>query len=180
MNLGCIVLLVLASPVAALAATPVRPCALLTAAGVQSLVGGTVGQPVESVVSFRKGEAGNDHDGYVATCTWTAGGNKVMLTVGTSPVTPEGKARGEAHAKAAEKQLAGMGAKSSKKPIGGMECGTVVWPSSMAKLMGAAMTSCGGESGPLFFLLAVTATVAGDAVAPEKVAPIADDVKPKL
>jgi hypothetical protein len=178
-KLRCIVLLLLV-PAVALAAPIARPCALLNTVGIAPLVGPTNAQPTENQVEFKKGESGNDHDGYIAICTWVAGPRKVTLTVGTTPVTPEGRAHGKAQAEAARTNLVAMGGKSSKAKIGAYECSTVTWPPSMAKFMGAVVSTCAGESGPLYFQLSVTASAAGDLVAPEKIVPVADKIKAKL
>ena len=137
----------------AAASSKYKPCSLVTKAETEALTGQTVTSTTQNDVPYTK-DAKHDHDGVVSMCMYTfAPGKGLTLVVSSVPVTPEGKASGAAHAKAAVDKMKKMGTKVEEKKFGDMTCSTVL---STGNLAAFSATSCGQEKGSLFFALTVS------------------------
>jgi hypothetical protein len=140
------------------AQTTYHPCSLVTASEAEALTGQKVTKSDERDIPYKK-DARNDHDGVISMCGHSVSPVRgVQLVVSSSPVTPEGKARGAAAAKAAVESAKKLGAKVEERKFGAITCSTVQLTGDMERLSG---TSCGAEKGPLFFAVTVTAGPTG-------------------
>ena len=156
---GTAIALLMVLAAAALAAQPpaapskYKPCSLVTKAETEALTGQNVTSTAQRDVPYEK-DARNDHAGVVSMCMYTfAPGKGLSLVVSSVPVTPEGKASGAAHAKAAVDKVKKMGAKIEEKKFGDMTCSTTLMTGGMATF---SSTSCGQEKGSLFFVMTVS------------------------
>lgn len=130
-----------------------KPCSLVTKSQAEALTGQKVTTTTDRDIPYKK-DAKNDHDGVISTCGYMyAPGKGLSLVVSSSPVTPEGRAKGEAKAKAAVEKVKTMGAKIEEKKYGAITCSTVQLTGDMAMF---SSTSCGAEKGPLFFAMTVS------------------------
>jgi hypothetical protein len=138
----------------AFAQSKYRPCSMVSAAEAEALTGQKIAKTSESDIPYAK-DANHDHADVISICSRTVSATQgLTLTVTSTPVTPEGKARGEAKAKDAEEKLKKQGAKVEAKDFGAIKCSTIILQGVMAAFSG---TNCGAIKGGQFFSVMVTA-----------------------
>lgn len=138
----------------AVAQTKYKPCSLFSEAEATALTGEPVTKTNENEIPFKKGPT-NDHDDVLSMCTRSLPANRmVQLTVSSTPVTPEGRAAGEAKTKSSVEALEKQGAKVESKDYGAIKCSTIVMQGELAPVSG---TNCGGVKGGLFFSISASA-----------------------
>jgi hypothetical protein len=137
-----------------------KPCSMVSAAEAEALAGQKIAKTAESDIPYPK-DANHDHADVISICSRTVSATQgLTLTVSSTPVTPEGKARGEAKAKDAEEKLKKQGAKVEAKDFGAIKCATIILQGAMAAFSG---TNCGAVKGGQFFSVMVTAGPNGPA-----------------
>lgn len=155
--------------------TSLRACELLTAAELETAVGGSVAQQSGSEKPYRKNPM-IDHDGILSTCSETVGARKVTVVFNTAPVTAEGKRFAETGAKGAESALHEEGYQVQAKEIRGSRCMTILPPAGSKSTADTARlgTNCTREKGPYVVSITIGPAGSGDALSMEKVAALAE------
>jgi hypothetical protein len=165
--------LTLLAPVASLQAqASQRPCALLTSAELEGVLGGKVTATQPQEIPYKK-DAHNDHDGVLSLCTYQMGARSVMVVYSTQPVTAAGRQQGEAQTAAATDQLRHQGWTIQSHDFGATKCWTGVAPAGTKSALPPS-TSCGAVKGSHFVSVTVTSTNTQDRVPMEQAKHIAD------
>jgi hypothetical protein len=154
-----------------------KPCSLLTAEEVGKALGAAPAAPKESDAPYGADGKGQDHEGVLSTCTWSAGNRSLLLAVSTDATTKEGKERGLAAKRKSEEELAKRGMKVEKKSWGPVECTVLTPPADVKAPLGV---SCRGTKGKLVWYASVSSPKESGAVPADTLKALTDKAAARL